>query len=133
MKISRTTSYRIDIADKPGAVLELIEQFGEHKVDMAGLWGFGTGGGKAQLVVVPKDEAQFKKVVTTLSLEVTAATCFRVSAEDRVGALLEVLGKVKAKGINLHAIDAVACGGEVCSYLWSDPADAAKLGQALGA
>ncbi|MCB0360991.1 MAG: hypothetical protein KDD44_15185 [Bdellovibrionales bacterium] len=133
MKIQRVSYYFLSADDKPGAISRLTSLLREAKVDLLGLWGFGVGHGKAQLFAVPKDKDLFRSALTSAKWDAVEGTCFRITSDDHVGALADVLDRVAAAGINLQAVDAIGSSGEVGCFVWPQEIDIPKLGEILGA
>ena len=87
----------------------------------------------AQIFVVPKDGARFQKTAQAAGWKTKPGVCFRLTGTDQVGALCDTLDRIASEGINLHAVDAIAVEGKFAAYVWSEEADAEKLGEALKA
>ena len=132
MTISKLTSFRFAVKDSPGVVSDFVVRFREAGADMEGMWGFSMGGGTGMVVVVAKDAGAFRAQVSSLKLAPEEITCFRLTAPDQKGALVETLGKIKAANINVEAVDSVAVGGQVACYIWCVKNDIDKLAKTLG-
>ena len=118
--------------DQPGKLASLMQNLKEHNVDLAGLWGFGVGQGRAQIILVPKSAEKFAGVASTLGLEFEEGSCFRVESSDELGVFVELFGKAAEAEINLHAVDALSIDGKVGCYIWCDKECIDSLGGLLG-
>lgn len=132
MEIFRETCFLISAVDEPGAVARITAQLMEEKVYLSGIWGFGMGAGDARVIVVPEDIEMFKAVAERAGWNVETHICFRLIGEDTTGALVDILNKISAEKINLHAVDAIAVEGSFGCYLWSDDNDVETVAQVLG-
>ncbi len=133
MAVKRVTYFSIDIADRPGALADVCSALRDNKVNLKGLWGFGMGPGKAQVILVPQNSKQFQKASRAAGYSAREGTAFYLTGTDRVGALCKTLDQVKSAGINIHAMDAVAFGGKFGAYIWCEENNTEKLAKAIGA
>lgn len=131
MEIKRVTYYSISVQDKPGELTRITRGLKEAHVDLAGLWGFGVGQGKARIFLVPKDKDHFKTTAAKAGWTVQEGISFLVTGEDQAGALVELLNQIAGQGINLHALDAVAVGGQFGCYIWAEQKDVESVGKIL--
>ncbi|MBI4057533.1 MAG: hypothetical protein HY399_08320 [Elusimicrobia bacterium] len=121
-----------DAEDKPGALAQFATTLKNAGVNLKGLWAFGMGGGKAQIICVPEDGVKFKNAAQAAGMQVREATCFFLAGEDRAGVLCEMLDKVSAAKINLHAVDAISTGNTYGAYVWAEDKDVEAVGKVLG-
>lgn len=133
MEIKRVKYFFTLVQDRPGEVAQMANDITDAGVDLAALWGFGLGEGKAQIFFVPKDSINFKELMDKTGWQVKEGTCFRLTTEDKVGVLVELLDKIAKAGINLQAMDAIGVSGQVGCYLWCPEKEVEKLGQLLNA
>ena len=133
MEIKRVKYFSIPVQDRPGELARMARKLKDAKVDLAGLWGFGVGQGKAQIFAVPKNPDQFKQAAQKTDWMFKEGTCFQVMGEDKGGALVETLDRISSEGINLHAVDAIAVGGRFGCYVWAEEKDVEKLAKVLKA
>jgi len=131
MDIKRAKYFSISMQDRPGELARFAKQMMEAGVDMAGVWGFAKGQGKAEIIAVPKDPEKFKKAVLATGWTVKEGSCFHLTGEDRVGALSDTLDRVAQEGINLHAVDAMALAGKYAAYVWAEEKDVERLAKIL--
>jgi hypothetical protein len=119
--------------DKPGEGVCILSHLKEAGVNLLAFSGFPEGR-RAQLVFVPADPAAFKAVAKKARWKVVGSKKgFLIQGEDRVGALVEILGKLSAAKINVTASDAVSAGaGQFGAILWVKARDVRRAAKALG-
>lgn len=132
MDITSTRYFSLSVEDRAGELARFTEILKQENVDLEGLWGLSLGEGKAQIIAVPKDADHCASALSKLGAPVVEGTCFRLRDKDRMGALVGILDTVAKKGINLHAVDAIAVGGELGCYLWSEERDVETVRELLG-
>lgn len=133
MQISRVKSYSVSAEDRPGELARIMQVFRERKVRLLAIWGFGLGGGRTWVVVVPDDARLFREVSHRAGFELIEGVCFFVKGVDGAGAMTELLGRIATEGVNVHAVDAIAVGNNFGSYIYADSGDVARLGEILNA
>ena len=132
IKMERMIDFELSVPDRPGEVVKLAKDLRDEKVSLRALWGFGIGGGNAEIICVPEDATKFRAFADAHGFQYRERTVIAMHAEDRLGVLVEVLEKIAAANVNVHAIDAIAAGGQVISYLWVEAADQAAINKLLG-
>ncbi len=132
MDINQEVYFTIHLKDSPGVLARITSELMREEVDMEGIWGFGVGRGTADIIAVPRDVQKFKRVATERDWNITEGTCFRIDDVNRKGALFDILSKLAADGINLHAVDAMAVGDKFACYLWAKEEDNILIGELLG-
>lgn len=133
-KIQKVDYFYIKAANKPGVGLGVLDALRDAGVNLLAFTGFPSGS-KAQIDFVPADTAAFKAAARKLGLELSAKkTGFLIQAEDRVGALVDILGKLAAARINVTALDAVTAGeGRYGAIFWVKSPDVRKAAKILNA
>ena len=121
-----------NLVDKPGELLNILQELKSQNIGLSGLWGFGTKPGKAQLFVVGKDAKKLRNTWKASGLLAEEGTGFFVKGADRTGALLKTLEALANDGINIHAIDAISVGGQFGSFIWVESRKVAQAAKALG-
>ncbi len=132
-QIERVTYFMANLKDKPGALLKIMQELKAKNVGLAGLWGFATHQGKAQLFAVAKNPNKLRNIWRSSRLLAEEGAGFFVKGTDRTGALIKTLEGLANAGVNIHAIDAIAVGGRFGSFIWVDPSNVKKAAKALGA
>lgn len=133
LNVKRVKYFMMEAEDKPGVLARFAKTLRDSGVSLKGLWGFGIGQGKAQIFCVSEDEGKFRQACQKAGTAVKEGTSFYVSGEDRAGALCDLLDKVAAAKVNIHALDAISTGGVFGAYVWGEQKDTDALGKALGA
>lgn len=131
MDIKREKFFSISAMDQPGELSRFSQKMSDAHVNLAGIWGFGIGQGKARITFIPKDPEHFNEVSEKAGLTVQEGYCFHLTGNDRVGVLAETLSRVSSEGINLHAVDAMALEGRFSCYVWAEDRDVEVLGRLL--
>ncbi|MBI4548939.1 MAG: hypothetical protein HY707_13225 [Ignavibacteriae bacterium] len=132
-KVRKSTYFMAHLKDKPGALLKVMRDLKARNISLLGLWGFGTGKGKADLFVVAKNPARLRKYWKASRMLAEEGTGFFITGTDRTGALLEDLKALANARINIHAIDAIAAGGRFDSFVWVEASKVKKAAKALKA
>lgn len=132
MNITTETYFSISTLDRPGALAEITAILLEAELDMSGIWGFGTGGGNAQIMAVPHDIDAFKAIANKAGWKIEEGHCFHLEGEDRAGALVDLLNKIKEEGLNLTAVDAIGVSGQFGCYIWPHEEDVVAISELLG-
>ncbi len=133
--VRRVTYFYVEVPDKPGEGAKLFERLREARVNLLSFTAFPTGGGKAQVDIVPQDTNAFLDTAKRHGLKVTGPKeAFLVQGGDRVGVVAEWLGRLSAAKVNVTAANACAApGGGFGMILWVKASDLAAAGRALGA
>jgi len=132
--ITMAQYFYLEAPDRPGEAARLLGALREAGVNLLALSGFPQGR-RAQVDLVPEDPARLRAVARRHGWKLTGPKrVFRITGEDRVGAMAEVAEKLAAAKINIVATQAVATGpGVFGALLWVPPADVRRAAKALGA
>lgn len=133
MAVKRVKYFSVEVEDRPGVLADFCAALKAHNVNLKGIWGFGTGTGKAQILSVPRNPNRFQKAAKAAGYEVKEGTAFYLTRTDRVGALCKTLDMAKSAGVNIHALDAIGVGGKFGAYIWGDETHTEDLAKALRA
>lgn len=134
--IRKVDYYAMTVPDKPGEGHRVVTALAGQGVNLLAFSGFPTGGGKAQLDLVPEDGKAFAAAAAKLRLKTRKAkTVFLAQGDDdRAGAVASLLGRLAEKKIPLIAAQALSAGaGRWAMMLWVSPARVTKAAAALGA
>lgn len=134
-KVRRVEYYYVTVSDKPGEGLKILSALKNAGVLLLAYYAFPTGGGKAQLDLVPEDASKFKQAANAAGFALTGPRrAFLITGDDRVGAAAEHSKKLADAKINVTAVTALGAGsGRYGMILWVAPADYEKAASALGA
>lgn len=132
--VRRIDYYAATVPNKPGEAARVLSALKEAGVNLIAFSGFPSGR-QAQMDFLPEDAAAFKKAAKQAGLTLGAKkTAFLIQAEDRVGALAEVAGKLADAGINITSMQGICSGeGRYGAILWVKPEDVRKAAKAVGA
>lgn len=134
-KVRRVEYYYVTVPDKPGEGLRILSALKSAGVLLLAYYAFPTGGGRAQLDLVPEDANKFNQAAKAAGLSLTGPKrAFFITGDDRVGAAAEHSKKLADAKINVTAVTALGAGsGRYGMILWVAPADYEKAATALGA
>lgn len=134
-KVQRVEYYYATVPDRPGEGLKVLSALKNAGVLLLALQAFPTGGGKAQLNLVPADARKFKQAADTARLALTGPKrAFLITGDDRVGAAADHAKKLADASINVTAVTGIGAGsGRYGIILWVAAADYEKAATALGA
>ena len=132
-KPQRIPYFMANLEDRPGELLKIMQDLKSKNINLAGVWGFATSPGRAQMYAVAKNPDKLRNAWKASGLLAEEGSGFFVKGPDRVGALLKTLEALANAGVNINAIDAVAVGGQFGSFIWVNPADVQRAAEVLGA
>ena len=132
MEIKIITYFSIVAEDRAGVLVEINSHLKNAGVALEGIWGFRNTERGADVFVIPREVAQFPPAAREAGWEFTEGTCFRITGEDKTGALVDLLNKIAEENINLYLANAIAMGSEYTCYLWGDEKDVVAMSHILG-
>jgi hypothetical protein len=132
--VRRVGYFYVQVDDKPGEATRILTRLKEAGVNLLNFTAFPVAGGRSQLDFIPEDGAAFIKTARAAGLDPSPRKeCFLVRGADRAGAVVDLLGKLAAAGINVHAANATCgTGGGYGMVLWVKPEHMAPAAKALG-
>jgi hypothetical protein len=133
MAASQETVYKIDIADKPGALHEVLSAAAGAGANISFLAAFSAGGGKGAAFMIADKPDALRVLAESEGLEFDEYTGFLLRGEDRVGAGADLTKPLADAGINILLSAATIAGGEYQLLILVSPADADAAAKALGA
>jgi hypothetical protein len=131
--VRQVTYLKARLQNRPGALLRVMTELKKKNLGLAGLWGFSTSGGNADLYVVAKSPAKVRTLWRKLRLLSSEGKGFWITGKDQTGALNGVLQKLAKAGVNILAIDAIAVDGKFGSFIWVSPKSVGRAARALRA
>lgn len=133
-QIRRTGYFSFDGEDRAGEGARLLGKLKDAQVNLLSFVAFPTGGGRAQLTVVPENADAFAAAAKKVGLAPSERKeCFLVEGDDRVGAAHEVVKRLAEAKISFTAGHACSAGGRFGMTLFVKRADLAAAAKALGA
>ena len=132
-EISRVDYFYVVVPDKPGKAAQILGGLRDAGVNLVAFSGFPKGK-KGQLDLIASDSATLVEAAKKLKLDLSKKkTGFLIQADDRPGAVAEIMGKLAAAKINVVAMQAICAGaGRFGGLLWVKARDLKKAAKALG-
>jgi hypothetical protein len=132
--LRRVDYFYVMAPNRAGQGAKIMSALAKEGVNLLAFSGFPSSG-KSQLDLMPEDSAKLRKAAKKLGLKLSKRkTGFLYHADDRVGAMTGLLGKLAAAKINVVAIDAVGSGkGRFGAIFWVKSNAVAKAAKVLGA
>ncbi|HYW48343.1 MAG TPA: hypothetical protein VE959_36095 [Bryobacteraceae bacterium] len=125
--MAKLECYSVVVSDKPGKGEHVLSAFKEAGVNFVAIWGYPVGKNKARIDLVAEDPALLKKAAKQLKIDLgKKQAAFHITGEDHPGAVAEVLAKLAAKEINVHAVQALCAGNGRFGALIQVDEDAVK-------
>jgi hypothetical protein len=125
----------VKLDDRPGEAARVLGTLREAGVNLVAFTGFGTGGGKAKLTLIPEDASALQAAAKKAGLALgPAKSCFLVQGDDRPGAGFDVLQRLAAARVNCTAASGAADGrGRFGLMIFVKQPDVEAAAKALGA
>jgi hypothetical protein len=125
--------YSVVIPNKAGEGAKVLNALKEAGVNLISFWGYPIKGKKAVLDIAPADAKGCAKTLKKCGLAASPKkVAFFIDGEDHVGAVAEILDKLAAAGINVHAVQALCAGaGRFGSLVQVAEADEKKAKKVL--
>ena len=126
--------FHVMVHDRPGEGYWIHSRLKQSGIRLLACCGFPTGGGRAQLDLVPENPNALldwaRQFEVTLSPRKWA---FLIQGSDRPGVAADIYEKLEHLGINVVATQAVCAGtGGWGMILWVKPGDFERASKALG-
>lgn len=123
------------IPNRAGQGAAVLARLREEGVDLMALVGFPSGGGRAQLDLVPTDMARLRRAAKRMGIRLSKVKrAFLIQGDDRLGAVHAHLLRLAAARISVTAAAAVGAGrGRYGMILWVKPKDFTRASRALRA
>lgn len=134
-KVRRVEYYDVAVPDRSGEGLKILSALKNAGVLLLAYHAFPTGGGQAQIDLVPEDARKLKQAAQAAGFALKGPKwAFLIAGDDRVGAAAEHAKKLADAKVNITAITAIGAGsGRFGMILWVAPADYEKAATAVGA
>ena len=125
--------YKVQIADKPGTLTDMLTPLSEAGVNLLAVHAFPRSR-RTQVDVVPEDPTAFKNVAKAHKLKIHGPkTCLLVDGDDRPGALADLTDRLGSAKINMTAVTGLTAGqGRFGAILWVKPGDVKKAVKVFG-
>jgi len=125
--------YKVEIADKPGTLTDILVPLSEAGVNLLAVHAFPRSR-RTQVDVVPHDVSAFKEAAKANKLKTKGPKmCLLVDGDDRAGALGDLTDRLRLAKINMIAVTGLAAGqGRFGAILWVKPGDVKKAAKVFG-
>jgi hypothetical protein len=125
--------YSMEVSDKPGAALQILERLCEADVYLLTFSGFPKGR-RAQLDFVLANTLALRAVARKAGWKLVGPKkCFLIYGDDRLGVVAELLEKLTKVKINVTATQAIIAGADRFGMiLWVKSRDVRRASKALG-
>ena len=133
MAAQRVTFFKMNLEDKPGALLSVMKDLKGKNLGLVGLWGYSTSPGNAEMNVVAKNADKVRDYWKGSGKLASEMTGFFFKGTDKTGALLKPIEALANAGVNITGIDGMAVGGKYGSFVWVKAEDVEKAAKSLGA
>ncbi len=125
--------YKVEIADKPGTLTDILVPLSEAGVNLLAVHAFPRSR-RTQVDVVPKDVTAFKDAAKAHKLKIQGPKmCLLMEGDDRPGALGDLIDRLCLAKINMTAVTGLVAGqGRFGVILWVKPGDVNKAAKVFG-
>lgn len=132
--IVKVERYSVDVLDQPGEGARVLAALEAAKINLVGCWGYPVeSAGAARIELIPADGAALRAAAKKAKIKVKKECgAFCVADRNKAGALAAVLTKLAEKGINVHAVQAVATGTKYGAVIQVASKDVRKAARVLG-
>jgi len=132
-EICRVDYFYVIVPDKPGKAAQVLQGLRDAGVNLLAFSGFPKGK-KGQLDLIASDTETLQAAAKKMKLDLSKKkTGFLIQADDRPGAVVEIMAKLATAKINVIAMQAICAGaGRFGGLLWVKPSDLKKASKALG-
>ena len=133
-KLRKVDYFYVMVPNKAGQGAKIAAGLAAAGVNLLAFSGFPSGR-QTQLDLMPEDSGKLKRAAKKLGLKLSKKKSgFLYQADDHIGAMTRVFGKLAEAKINIIAVDAVCSGkGRFGAIFWVKPQAVAKAAKLLGA
>lgn len=131
---TKVERYSVDVPNKPGEGARILGALAEAKVTLLAAWGYPLGKSKtSRIELVAADGKALRTAAKKAKIKLQRESAgFHIAGRDKVGAVGAAMSALAEKGVNVHAIQAVASGTKYGCLIEVDTSDARKAAKALG-
>ncbi len=132
--VRRIEYYYVKVPDEPGTAARTLGPLKQSGLNLLAYMAFPVGEKQSQLDLVPEDPVAFKEAASKAGIALSGGkNAFLIQGDDRVGAVVDTVGKLAEAKINITATMAAAAGGgRYGMVLWVAPDDYEAAAKALG-
>ena len=132
--VRRIGYFYVKVPDEPGMAASTLGPLKQSGLNLLAYLAFPVGDKQSQLDLVPEDSAALEEAARKAGIPLSGGkNAFLIQGDDRVGAVVDTVGRLAAAKINITATMATAAGGgRYGMVLWVAPADYEAAAKALG-
>jgi len=130
--VTKVDRFSTEVPWEAGQGKKLTDALAAGQADLIALWAYPLGG-NVKIEMVPSDTAAFKTACKAAKIRVKKeCAAFCVVGRNKLGALDPAVTALAAKGIRIHAVQALAVGGKYGALIEVESKDVRKAAKALG-
>ena len=130
--VSKVERFSTEVPWESGQGKKLTDALTAGRADLLALWAYPIGG-NVKIEMVPSDTAKFKAACKAAKVKLKKeCAAFCVVGRNKIGALDPVVTALAAKGIRIHAIQAISVGSKYGALIEVESKDVRKAAKALG-
>jgi len=132
--VTKVERYSVDVPNKPGEGACVLGALAEGKVNLLAAWGYPLGSsGTSRIELVASDSSALRTAAKKAKIKLKRESAgFHIAGRDKAGAVSTAMAALAEKGVNVHAIQAVASGSKYGCLIEVDASDVRKAAKALG-
>ncbi len=133
--VRRIEYYYIVVPNQTGEGAKVLNALKAEGINLVAFSGFPVSARRAQIDFIPSNRDAFLAAAKKAGLKpVGPKVAFLIQGQDRMGAVADIVSKLREAKINITAMQAIAAGeGHYGAILWVKPRNISKAAQALGA
>ncbi|HEX7573581.1 MAG TPA: hypothetical protein VF514_10845 [Bacteroidota bacterium] len=130
-KPQRVTYFKINLEDKAGSLLGIVQDLKSKKIGLVGLGGQDIQPGKAEIHVIARNPDKLRNAWKSSGMNFEEGTGFFVKGADRTGVLVATLDALAKAGVNIIMSEAMGVDGNYGCFIRVAPADVERTAKAL--
>lgn len=130
-KPQRVTYFKINLEDKAGSLLGIVQDLKSKKIGLVGLGGQDIQPGKAEIHVIARNPDKLRNAWKSSGMNFEEGTGFFVKGADRTGVLVATLDALAKAGVNIIMSEAMGIDGNYGCFIRVAPADVERTAKAL--
>jgi hypothetical protein len=109
--VKKAALWRAEVADRPGALADVLERLAAAGADLRVVMGYGLGAsGRAVIEVFPVSGRKAVAAATAAGLQASPIPCLLVEGDDRAGLGAQMASAIAAQGVNVAFVIAETIG-----------------------
>ena len=134
LSVRRVAYFQATIRDQPGEAYKLLSQFVDLGINLLAFTAVPAGPSSTQLTIFPEDPERLSHTAKQAGLELGEPNlAILVQGDDRLGALVDIHGKLFDANVNVYASTGVTDGRGGYGYvLYVKPDEYERAAAAIG-